>query len=197
VRDPLAAAESNQVLAALIYGWGNEGFSADYDYLRHMIRSAWHGEAGDVLECGSGLSTLALAAVAKHRGTHVVALEHIDTWAHRVRRALARAGLADHATVRLTPLISYGPFTWYADPPHDRTYVLAVCDGPPGTTHGGRYGLWPVMRGSLMSGATVLLDDLDRPAEQKILRQWTAESGGVSHVHGAARRFGELRLPAT
>src|ERR1700724_3001454 len=73
VRDPLAAAESNQVLAALVYGWGNEGFSAEYDYLRHMIRSAWHCEAGDVLECGSGLSTLALAAVAKHRGTHVVA----------------------------------------------------------------------------------------------------------------------------
>jgi hypothetical protein len=138
---------------------------------------------------------VALAAVAKRRGIRVVALEHIDEWARRVRTALARVGLADHATVRLAPLISYGPFTWYSDPPLDRTYVLAVCDGPPSTTPGGRYGLWPVMRGSLASGATVLLDDLERPAEQGILRRWAAESGGVSHLHGVAKPFGELRLP--
>jgi predicted O-methyltransferase YrrM len=193
-RDPLAVAENHAVLAALIYGWGNDGFSAETEYLQHVIRAAWDNEAGDALECGSGLTTLALAAVAKHRGMHVVALEHIDAWGTRVRGALKRAGLTQYATVCVTPLFSYGPFEWYTDPPRDRTYGVVVCDGPPSTTPGGRYGLWPVMHEALAPGAVILLDDLDRPAEQAILRRWTTESSGVSRVYEAARPFGELRL---
>jgi hypothetical protein len=194
VRDPLAVANSDRDLAALVYGWGNEGFSAEYEYLRHMIRTSWAIDTGDIIECGSGLSTLALAAVAKHRNTHVVALEHIATWGDRVSAALARAGLADFATVRVTPLVSYGDYEWYGDPPRGGRFALVICDGPPSTTRGGRYGLWPQMHAQLIPGATILLDDLKRPDEQAILRQWTTESGGVSSVLGRDKPFGELRL---
>jgi hypothetical protein len=194
VRDPIAVAESDRDLGALVYGWGNEGFSAEYEYLRHMIRAAWESNAGDTLECGSGLSTLALAAVAKRRNSRVVALEHISIWAERVRTALRRAGLAEHAIVRVSPLTNFGEYEWYGDPPRDGRFGLVVCDGPPSTTLGGRVGLWPQMHRQFLATATILLDDLERSDEQAILRKWTAESGGTSSICGTAKPFGVLRL---
>jgi hypothetical protein len=193
VRDPMAVGDSDHDLTALIYGWGNEGYSAEPEYLRHMIRAAW-ATAGDTLECGSGLSTIALAAVAKHRGTRVVSLEHIAGWASRARSALDRAGLAAHAMILVSPLKNYGDYEWYRDPPRDRRFGLVVCDGPPGTTRGGRIGLWPQMHSQLAPAATILLDDLNRPEERVILDQWTAHSGGESVTYGTGRPFGVLRL---
>jgi hypothetical protein len=193
-RDPMAVAENDSDLTALIYGWGNEGYSAELEYLRQVIRSAWSTQ-GDMLECGSGLSTVALAAVASHRGTRVISLEHMPGWANRVRSTLERRGLAGQANIHVTPLTSYGGYEWYRDPPRDRRFSLVVCDGPPGTTKGGRIGLWDQMHAQLTSGATILLDDLDRPEEQTILDLWTTQSGGESATYGSGRPFGVLRLP--
>jgi hypothetical protein len=44
-----------------------------------------------------------------------------------------------------------------------------VCDGPKGTTRGGRYGLAPVMKDRLAPGCIVLLDDTSREAERAII----------------------------
>jgi hypothetical protein len=56
-------------------------------------------------------------------------------------------------------------------------------------------GLWPQMHSQLAAGATILLDDLDRPEEQAILDLWTTQCGGKSSTYGIGRPFGVLRLP--
>jgi hypothetical protein len=42
-------------LAALVYGWGNETFSARHEFLAAVV-SYGRRAAGPILECGSGLS---------------------------------------------------------------------------------------------------------------------------------------------
>src|SRR5262249_10666056 len=152
--------------------------------------------AGPILECGCGLSTLLLGLVAQPRNISVWSLEHHPDWAGRVRQALD----AHHIrSVRLcvNDLRDYGTFT-LDQPPEEglpSAFALVVCDGPPGATAGGRYGLLPVMRACLGSGCTILLDDLDRDAERTLLERWSAETGGRFSVEGTRHRFGVLTLP--
>ena len=168
---------SRGLLADLLTGWSNDGFAADLDYLEEVSRRAASVE-GPVLECGSGLTTLLVGLLAGRRGFETWSLEHHPEWQARVAAAV-EAHNVPRARVALAPLKSYGAFSWY-DPPlaeMPEAFRLVVCDGPPWTTPGGRYGLLPVMHGRLPAGSLVLLDDADRPDEQEALRRWSDEYG--------------------
>ena len=144
-------------VAELRHTWANDGYSGRIDYLMEIARRAV-ATRGPILECGSGLSTILLGLLAARRGIDVWSLEHIPEWHARVRSVLESLGIPP-VHLHLTPLRSYGDFDWYSLPlgsmPH--TFRLVVCDGPPGSTRGGRYGLLPVMRTRLPKGSLVLL----------------------------------------
>ena len=75
----------------------------------------------------------------------------------------------------LAPLRSYGEYQWYT-PPRDAMpgrFSLVICEGPPGHTPGGRYGLLPVMHDRLAPGTVILLDDAARESEAQMLLKWT------------------------
>lgn len=168
---------SRELLADLLTGWSNDGFAADLDYLEEVARRA-AAVKGPVLECGSGLTTLLVGLLAGRRGFETWSLEHHPEWHARVGAAL-EAHNVPRARLALAPLKSYGAFSWY-DPPlaeMPAAFQLVVCDGPPWTTPGGRYGLLPVMHERLPAGALVLLDDADRPDEQEALARWSGEFG--------------------
>lgn len=174
---PAGAAPSRELLADLLTAWSNDGFAADLDYLEEVSRRAATVE-GPVLECGSGLTTLLLGLLAGRRGVESWSLEHHPEWHARVSGALGEHDITG-ARVACAPLKDYGGFSWY-DPPLEgmpREFRLVVCDGPPGTTPGGRYGLLPVMRERLPAGAVILLDDANRPEEQEALGRWSEEYG--------------------
>ena len=88
------------------------------------------------------------------------------------------------------PLVGYGEFVWY-DPPLAQMpdeFSLVICDGPPGTTKGGRYGLLPVLGDRLRAGATILLDDAGRPAEAELIRRWENEAHFKTEIRGDRER---------
>ena len=88
------------------------------------------------------------------------------------------------------PLVEYGEFVWY-DPPLAQMpdeFSLVICDGPPGTTKGGRYGLLPVLGDRLRAGATILLDDAGRPAEAELIRRWENEVRFKTEIRGSHER---------
>ncbi len=89
---------------------------------------------------------------------------------------LARHRL-DNVRVCQAELRDFGEFDWYAAPPEDlpKNFGLVICDGPPGGTVGGRYGLFPRMRSHLAPDCVVLLDDAGRTAEQATLARWRQE----------------------
>ncbi len=178
----------------LIYGWSNEYWSALEDYLLACIGHAFT-TPGPILECGSGLSTIVVGAIAKQRGVAVWTLEHDSEWATRVKNHLDRYAL-DSVVVCTTPLRDYGSFAWY-DPPlpsMPRDFALVVCDGPPAAGKGGRYGLAPVMNGNLKTGCIILLDDADRDDEREVARRWERDLRAKAEIRGRAKPYFEMSV---
>ena len=184
---PRGVVPSPELLRRLSAAWGNEGFTARPEYVEAVARQAAITDA-PILECGSGVTTLVLAAVAGRRGIRVCSLEQDAAWAARVSRRLAAVGLKGNS-VLVKPLVRYDGYDWYgrADEISELQFGLVVCDGPSGDTPGGRYGLLPRMKSQLAPGALILLDDALRESEQSVLRRWLAE-GCASVVETSAPR---------
>ncbi|HEY3028430.1 MAG TPA: glycosyltransferase family A protein [Pyrinomonadaceae bacterium] len=156
-------------------GWGNEGYAARTDFLQEVAKKAVT-TVGPILECGSGLTTILFGLLAGRRGVKTYSLEHISEWRTRVNQTLQRFQLPK-TLVYLCPLREYDGFDWY-DPPLatlPKEFDLVICDGPPGETRGGRYGLLPVLGERLPPGAVILLDDTERAGEAEVLHRWAAQ----------------------
>lgn len=167
---------SREVLQRLQFGWGNEGFAAQTEYLEEVARMA-ATTSGPILECGSGLTTILMGLLAGRRGVETWSLEHIPDWRARVVYALEQFEIA-RAHVCSVVMRDYEGFAWYDAPlaKLPKEFQLAICDGPPGETHGGRYGLLPVLGDRLPAGSVILFDDANRKGEAEVLQRWTAEA---------------------
>ena len=175
-----------------IFGWGNERWAAEARYLREVVRSAERAR-NSILECGSGLTTIMMGAIASRRGIHLHSLEHNPEWHARVTDAVGRFRLTN-VTVHLAPLKDFGDFDWY-DVQMDALpsdFSLVVCDGPPGVTRGGRSGMLPMMRDKLAKRVSILIDDTNRDAEGQLARKWIGELGASNGLHAGGRGFARI-----
>lgn len=195
-RTPRDADIPAPVVRDLVYGWGNEGMSAGEGFIQALVRHAWDAP-GPILECGAGLSTLLLGSVAERTGNRVCSLDHEPFWVDKVRATLAQHDIGS-VSVYSAPLKSLGPHSWYAPRaaqlPAD--IGLVVCDGPPGDTPGGRYGLLPAVRSHLRPGCVILLDDAQRAGEQEALARWASELSVGFEILGGERAYGRIVVPA-
>lgn len=91
-------------------------------------------------------------------------------------------------------LASYGDYTWYVPPLEQMPsgFGLVICDGPPGDTLGGRYGMLPVMKTRLARHCVILLDDVQRPAEREVAERWARELGTTYRSVGMEKPFAVL-----
>ena len=196
MKDPAACADpANPIVDDLVYGWGSN-LSAQDEYLRACIDLALNTR-GPILECGSGLSTLVIGAIAAKRGEGHWSLEHKPEWAAIVQGHLTSFGL-DRVVLAGKALKDYGDFSWF-DPALEsmpEQFALVICDGPPAATKGGRYGLVPVMRGRLRPGSIILLDDAGREHERAIAGRWQTELGATLETLGSKKPYIKLTVNA-
>jgi len=147
-----------------------------------------------VVECGSGRSTVAIARrLAAHGHGGVWSLEHDRAWAARTRSALMEAGVEDHSRVVEAPRRRLRLGLWY-DPAALRSLPrgvqLLLVDGPPGDLDPQgtiRHPALGALRDRLEDGALVILDDIHRPGEQKVVERWRAEHGIAFELHPQER----------
>jgi len=133
-----------------------------------------------VVECGSGASTVWMAAACQRRGAgSVIALEHHSKYADETAEMIRLCGLSDFAEVRNAPLqphtIDGEQFQWYDATAHaDLTRIdLLFVDGPPGRTGPfARYPALPLLSSALTSGALVVVDDIERQQEAAVVKRW-------------------------
>ena len=193
-RDPLILSRDPKIVDWAYYGWAS-GWAASPDLLRRIIHEASRAQ-GNILECGSGLSTLLLAFQQQNRPGFHVALEHDPEYAKRIEKWLRRLGLASDQ-LALTEIRSYdSDYDWYEIDGYVRqyTYSLVVCDGPPGGTKGGRYGLLPQMMPYLNRPCLILLDDAARASERGVLDRWESEFCASVSLINCARPYAEVVL---
>jgi hypothetical protein len=162
------------LLRRLHLAWGNDGWSGNTDFLALMLR-LMRTTQGPVLECGSGLSSLIGTAVLPP-DRPFVSLEHQSQWLDSVRRWTPRRFSA-RFSVQHAPLAEYGDYDWYSTKglTLPSSFGLVICDGPPGSTRGGRYGLVPVMRSHFREGTLILLDDAHRSEDRSVAERWCVE----------------------
>lgn len=210
IRDPIAGARrrvllqlgtrqlrqrgpSRTAIRNLSIGWGNPNFSAGDAYVLAALEYGKKSQ-GSILECGSGLTTLALG-LSSAVTVPVWSLEHHPDWAKRTRHTLEILR-AKGPQVLDVPLRRYGGIEWYEVPPElPDQFDLVICDGPPGTTPGGRWGLWEVL-GDRLHTATVILDDAHRPSEASIVQRLRADGWGAEIHREGRRSFAILTQPS-
>lgn len=147
-----------------------------------------------VVELGSGISTVLLARLLHQRpprnGCRLVAVEHDERWAQWVTDQLEREGTGTDVEVVHAPLspCPVADLPWYDvdvltaaldHGPDGDAIDLLVVDGPPAYDPGlslARYPALAVLADRLAPGATVVLDDVERPGEQEVLRRWERET---------------------
>ncbi|WP_051326319.1 class I SAM-dependent methyltransferase [Glycomyces tenuis] len=174
-----------------LHGWATGADLARFIYQQVAV----HGRS-NVLECGSGSTTVVLAYAMRARGGgRVTSLEHEPRFAEATRAMLRERGLGEWAEVVDAPLtdvkLGEDVCRWY-DTAHlpDGPIDLLLVDGPPASVGpGARYPALPLLADRLSEDATVLLDDTRRPDERAIGERWASEFGefeltSLPHDHG-------------
>jgi len=153
----------------------------------------------EVVELGSGVTTVVLGRLLGQRGGRLSSVEHNPAWAGVVRGLLETDGLGDAVRLIEAPLAPHPSALdgahWYAEAAlaalPDEIDLLLV-DGPPGNEEGierSRHPALPVLGERLGRGAMVVLDDAERPGEQGVLENWgtghadwdfTIRDGGIA-----------------
>jgi predicted O-methyltransferase YrrM len=177
------------LMAELAEWWGNPEFALHPAQLMVLADLARQAE-GPIIEGGSGLSTLVMAAAAPTQP--VWALEHDTAWLGRLMRAARKAGL-ENITLCEAPLEGPAGAQGYAVPDAlPRTCALLVVDGPPRDGN-------PVGRGKAMALLPRLQPDgalfLDDAQDSAAVAAWERALGAPLHVFQAPRPFAVARLP--
>lgn len=133
-----------------------------------------------IVECGSGASTVWLAAACRRAGAgKVIALEHNERYAWEATHALQLCGLSDYAEVRHAPLAPLSlddqKYWWYDATAYDdiAQIDLLFVDGPPGSTGPlARYPALSLLAHTLSPDALIVVDDIERPEEAAVVQRW-------------------------
>lgn len=156
------------------------GWAASTDLLGEVLRMVALRRPQCVVELGSGVSTLVIAAALRSNGAgHLISIDAEAGYAAQTREQLQRQSLSDWAEVRVAELkqqsFEDGTRPWYdTDLLADLTAVdLLLIDGPPTLLRADiRYPALPFFWERLNAGAIVLLDDAARPGELAIAKAW-------------------------
>lgn len=173
-----------------------DGWAMDPISMLSLLRLVMSVRPRLILECGSGTSTVWLAAALREiGGGRLVSLDHLEEYAQQTRAALADQGLEGIADVRCAPLVRVelaGESVQWYDPVtvSDVSGVdLLVVDGPPkGVGPQARYPVLPLVASKLSAGALIVLDDTDRPEEGEIIERWRQSFSELGRQFAAGPR---------
>ena len=158
-----------------------------------------------VIELGSGVSTVFFAKLLKQLGGHLLTIDHNKEWQDLV--AARCYDCLEHVTFAAVPArkvtFEGSDFEWY-DPEIVRAWAgdfhanMMVVDGPIGTSgRMARYPAMPVLHDLLSGDFTVVLDDINRKDELLTARAWADKYKLFLSVIYARGNVGVLRPHST
>lgn len=165
-------------------------WSAAADFVELIVEHCLQAKPGVIVECSSGLTTLALARCCQiNQQGRVISLENGEEYAEKTRQQLQAFGLQAYAQVLHTPMrkvtLAAEVYDWYdLSSLPDVSIDMLVVDGPPGFIQKkSRYPAMPLLYDRLAKQAKVFLDDAARDDEKELVAQWLKEYSGIEHEY--------------
>ena len=159
-----------------------EKWSAAADFLQLITDHVTGVRPSRILECGTGLTTLMLAAACKQVGNgQIISLEHEEEYALRSQQVIAHYKLSHIVQVIHAPLVPYDindrEYLWYSlDALPEISVDMLVVDGPPGPIQEhSRFPAVPLLVERFANDCHIFLDDAARQEEQEVVDMWTRE----------------------
>lgn len=167
VVERLRAGETDRYLSEAIEYWDSEWVAA-ITTLATCVRMA-RAANGPIIEAGSGLSTILMAAVSNHQ---VWCMEHDPEHAQKLEREARKAGV-NNIVLCLNPLKG-GFYDIAEDRKHmPPLFALGVLDGPP-RAYGDRMAFLDEFGDECRQ---IVVDDADNAGYAEKLRAWSDASG--------------------
>ncbi|MBT8399943.1 MAG: class I SAM-dependent methyltransferase [Rhodothermia bacterium] len=158
------------------------GWSAEPGLVALLQSLVLRDKPVNVVELGSGVSTIVIGYALRKVGRgSITSLDHDEVYANRTTREIEHHGLQRIATVQHKPLMTVRvgdeEWRWYGDARStvSQPIDMLVVDGPPfATGKMARYPAVPIFLDLLTEDAVVVLHDLYRADEQRIVERWMA-----------------------
>jgi hypothetical protein len=119
-------------------------------------------------------------------------------WAAKMTRLLQRRQDSSSLTLcqaELEGLGNYWLYTVSDSVTRAEPFSLVVCDGPPGDTPCGGFGLFTRLGHRLVPHCVILLDDIARADEQQVVERWIEEYGLQREIASAGEHYARLFVP--
>jgi hypothetical protein len=155
------------------------------DYAHALLQLILAKKDGDVLDVGSGISTLIAGYAVEKRGNgKVISIEHEEQYFKHTQALVKLHNLENFVEVHYCPIVKHEikgqSWRWYdisKVKSFSNVQVISV-DGPPGKLQKlSRYPVLPLLHASLPKNIAVLLDDGARDDEQQTAERWKQEFG--------------------
>ena len=169
-------------LSPLIAGWSYlplTDWAAGPEYYAHICNDMIVNNKKNVVEVGSGISTILLARLIKKNNlaTKVISIDHDANWQAIVAQCLENDGIREFVEFVSSPLVQQGGYLWYDRSriglPKDFVADTIIVDGPIGNVAMARYGALPYLKEYLSNDCyTIYLHDTDRFDEQEVINRW-------------------------
>jgi predicted O-methyltransferase YrrM len=161
------------------------GWAISPDFARILISEVLRIRPANIMEFGSGVSTILAAACLKQIGQGKLwSIEQTEDEAQKSRGAVRLHGLDDHVEVTVAPLrlvdLSGKEWMWYdiSKFPQTPKLDLLVIDGPAYPPQAGmstRYATLHLLKDRLADHVTVVLDDAASEEARKSVARWLKE----------------------
>lgn len=172
----------------------------------NLLSTVQYQKYRTVVECGAGVSTLAIGKLLMQNGEgHIFSLEEDKNWYDVMCSAVAHDGLTDYVTILYAPLEhnALSGELWYTDAAVQLVLAQAghidvlLVDGPKSIAPLSRYPALPTFASALDSASLVVLDDSKRSYEQEVIRRWSKSFDlQVEHLNATLRGQAYIRLDA-
>lgn len=173
--------ETDDTLVALFEEWGND-WSAGVEFQQVAMMLAREA-TGQIIEFGSGLSTLVMAAANPYVPIH--ALESDAIWASKLNDVLDQRKITN-VHLHVHPLVDYEDGRWYdMRGVPNVNYSLVLIDGPARSK--GRRDIWREQLGRFADNAIWLMDDAADRTQFNSFRTFCV--GRDMYVMGEQRQF--------
>lgn len=138
----------------------------------------------NIVEFGCGITTVYIAKILKQYGGHLYSVEDNKEWINIVLTMLKQNNLEDYVTFVYAPLcksqFSLENCDWYDENIVQKVLKgvdinMVIVDGPPAYLKEielSRYPAIPILSNQLSDNFCIVLDDIYRNGEKKILKLW-------------------------